>query len=75
MCSLATWCGLHTLDQHARLHEEACCTANTPMLAVQGEKLSSAALITLVQILVFFVLGISIPAELYQLTLFLPNSR
>ena len=42
---------------------------------LQGEKLSSAALITLVQIGMYFVLGIGIPAEVYQLALFLPNSR
>ncbi len=30
---------------------------------------------TLLQIIVFFMLGISIPSELYQLALFLPNSR
>ena len=44
-------------------------------VAVQGEKLLSAAVTTLLQIVVFFMLGISIPSEVYQLALFLPNSR
>jgi len=41
----------------------------------QGEKLSSAALITMVQIGLALMLGFSIPSDLFQLAIFLPNSR
>ncbi|CAL8462671.1 g2204 [Coccomyxa elongata] len=40
-----------------------------------GEKLSSAALFTLLQIALALTLGFNIPSDLFQLAVFLPNSR
>lgn len=47
----------------------------TNTLRLQGEKLSSAALFTLLQIALALTLGFNIPSDLFQLAVFLPNSR